>query len=495
VSGSDEEVEPVAAEERAGADGAAEGVADTGGGADRAVEGTDGAAAGTGGATDVADPWLGLDEPDASPGRVDALARERLGRFAVDDVRRSAGLTSWLVRRAAADGSTTVDGTVWAAALRGYGIHRPRPGLDAAVAAGRVVALPAERVLVHPRWGPLEGRIAEGLRRLLDRGGPAAGGSGGDGAAGGGAAAGVAAAEAEAAGPEASAAGDAENANASGGDDAGAGAAGAASDPIDSVLAARIAVVVAGRDTATDDWLGRLQERADAAGRSLTIVDEAHRLDLTSAAEMLVRHENSAADHLVLVGDPDELEPAAPGRFLGDLVDSGSIPAIRLPVDPDGGPIARLVESLRAGELPPVEAGQHDVVVSPVADADQAIARVVELVTDALPRVLGVGPSDLVALGIRRSGTVGVDALREAVGSGCDVATIDDAVGRRAEAVVLVLPAESAGSLTRAHLISAASVARRQLSIVHQAGPALAAAVRLRSHRPRRTRLAELLRT
>ncbi|HKE70204.1 MAG TPA: hypothetical protein VKB55_13170, partial [Nocardioidaceae bacterium] len=61
------------------------------------------------------------------------------------------------------------------------------------------------------------------------------------------------------------------------------------------------------------------------------------------------------------------------------------------------------------------------------------------------------------------------------------------------EAVVVVLPAESAGSLTRAQLITAASAARRQLTIVHQAGPGLADAVRRRAHRPRRTRLAKLL--
>ena len=126
--------------------------------------------------------------------------------------------------------------------------------------------------------------------------------------------------------------------------------------------------------------------------------------------------------------------------------------------------------------------------------------------------VLGVGPSDVVVLGIRSAGAAGVDALRDAIGErGVAVATVHEAVGagvgrrtesagrrteaagRGPEAVVLVLPAESAGSLTRAHLISAASMAGRHLSIVHQAGPALAEAVRLRPHRPRHTRLARLL--
>jgi hypothetical protein len=440
--------------------------------AEAAGPATDSAGEVSGSAAEPApDPWLALDEPGASPARVDALAWERLGRFADDDVRRSAGLTSWLVRRAAVDGSTTLDGTAWAAALRGYGIDAPRPGLDAAATAGRVVALPAERAIAHPRWGPLEGRIADSLRRLLER------------------QAGSTAPDAEA--PDAEAP-DAEAAELAG--DALPGGD-APDDALAGALAPPVCAVLAGVDAALDEWIGRLQRHANDTDRSLTVIEEAHRLDLASAAELLVRHENTVAEGLVLVGDPDELDPASPGRFFGDLVDSGAVPTIRLPGAAERGAIPRLVGSLRAGELPPVEPGQHDVVVSPVADAAQTVARVVELVTGALPRVLGVGPSDLLTLGIRRTGAAGVDALREAVGSGCDVAAVHEAVGRRVDAVVLVLPAESAGSLTRAHLISAASTARRHLSIVHQAGPALATAVRSRPRRPRRTRLVGLLRT
>jgi exodeoxyribonuclease V alpha subunit len=453
------------------------------------------------GADPPADPWGALDDADATPAGVDALAQEQLGHFAVDDVRRSAGLTSWLVRRAAADGSTTLDGVTWAAALRGYGIDSPRPGLDAAAADGRVVAIPSERALAHPQWGPLEDQLADDVHAIVASGGPDT----------------------------------------------------IPADPADAALAMPLCAVTAGRGCGTADWARRLRKLADAAGRPLTIVDDAHRLGLVAAAEILENHDADAS--LVLVGDPDELEPAEPGRFFGDLVASGAVPTVRLPVEvgsagsggeaviheptadgtavgdgaadgaavgdgvadgvatatgdgstsgddgatagegPEDAPIVRLIESLRAGELAPVEPRQHAVVVSPVADAGQAVARVRELVTEALPRVLGVGQSEVVVLGIRYAGAAGVGALREAIGgSGVDVATVHEAVGRRADAVVLVLPAESAGSLTRAHLISAASMAGRHLSIVHQAGPALADAVRLRPHRPRHTRLARLLR-
>ena len=393
------------------------------------------------------DPWLVLDEPTASPARVDALAKERAGRFAPDDVRRSAGLTSWLVRRAAADGSTVLDCTNWAAALRGYGIEAPRPGLDAAAAAGRVVVLSSERALAHPEWGPLEEQIADDVQAILASEGP---------------------------------------------DEPPA-------DPFDAALSLPLCVVAAGRGIDHGDWTARLEKRAQASGRPLTVVDQAHRLDLAAAAGLLEDHDVDAS--LVLVGDPDQLEPVAPGRFFHDLVASGTVPVVRLPVATagDDGPIVRLVESLRAGELPPIEAEQHAVAVCAVADATEAIARVVELVTETLPRVTGVGPSDVAVLGVRSAGAAGVEALREAVGSEAVgsagvVSAVHEAVGSAADAVVVVLPAESAGSLTRAHLITAASVARRQLTIVHQAGPALADAVHRRPHRPRRTRLAALLR-
>jgi AAA domain-containing protein len=387
------------------------------------------------------DPWLALDDPTASPARVDAAAKEQLGRFAPDDVRRSAGLTSWLVRRAAADGSTVLDGTIWAAALRGYGIEAPRPGLDAAAAAGRVVVLSSERALAHPEWGRLEEQLADDVLAILASGGPDQ----------------------------------------------------TPDDPFEAALSLPLCVVAAGRGSDHGDWTGRLEKRAQASGRPLTVVDQAHRLDLVAAAELLENHDVDAS--LVLIGDPDQLEPAAPGRFFHDLDAGGTVPVVRLPVDTagDDAPIVRLVESLRTGELPPIESEQQAVVVCAVADAAEAIARVVELVTETLPRGTGVGPSDLAVLGIRSAGAAGVEALREAVGSAGVVSAVHEAVGSVADAVVVVLPAESAGSLTRAHLITAASVARRQLTIVHQAGPALADAVHRRPHRRRRTRLAALL--
>lgn len=217
------------------------------------------------------------------------------------------------------------------------------------------------------------------------------------------------------------------------------------------------------------------------------VVADAHRLLLHDIASRLAAVVGD--QRVVLCGDPDALPPAGPGRPFGDLIASGL-----LPVTVTGWPVEshleRVLTAVRGGRLPPVPADQRDVVVVPCDDAAQAVARTSQLVTTSIPRLLGqIG---CLVLAVREDGAAGATALREAVGA--DVATVHQAAGRRCAAVVLVLPGEAAGSLTRALLVSALSVAQRHVSIVHAAGPALTQAVAAHPHRPRRTRLPALLR-
>ncbi len=72
--------------------------------------------------------------------------------------------------------------------------------------------------------------------------------------------------------------------------------------------------------------------------------------------------------------------------------------------------------------------------------------------------------------------------------------TVHRAQGSEFPAVVAVLPAEAGGLLSRPLVYTAFTRAQRHLSVVHAAGPALARAVRDGGARPRRTRLAALLR-
>jgi exodeoxyribonuclease V alpha subunit len=72
--------------------------------------------------------------------------------------------------------------------------------------------------------------------------------------------------------------------------------------------------------------------------------------------------------------------------------------------------------------------------------------------------------------------------------------TVHRAQGSEWPGVVVVLPPEAGGMLSRPLVYTALTRAQRHLSIVHAAGAALARAVREVDVRPRRTRLAQLLR-
>jgi len=344
------------------------------------------------------DPWRVLDEATASPAAADAAAREALGAFAPGDRRRAAGLTRWLVGRAALDGSTALPTPVLARALRAYGVADPTSGTELAAGEGRVVRRADEDLVALAEVARAEESIARDAARLLT--GPAP--------------------------------------------------------------ALRCAV----------DY-----------GRT------AHRMTVAEVAELL--RSAPAGRSLVLGGDPDALEPPGPGRPFRDLVASGLVPvdlAMDAPVD---SALDQVVAAVRNGRLPAVPPDQREVVVVPCRSAGEAVTRAGQLVTTSIPRAFP--GREVLVLAVRDDGAAGAAALGAAL-EGTAVTTVHEATERRSGAVVVVLPAEAAGSLSRALLVSALRVAEEHVSLVHQAGPALAEAVSRVPHRPRRTRLPRLLR-
>jgi exodeoxyribonuclease V alpha subunit len=71
--------------------------------------------------------------------------------------------------------------------------------------------------------------------------------------------------------------------------------------------------------------------------------------------------------------------------------------------------------------------------------------------------------------------------------------TVHRAQGSEWPGVVVVVPPEAGGMLSRPLIYTALTRAQKHLSIVYSSGPALARAVREVDVRPRRTRLAPLL--
>jgi exodeoxyribonuclease V alpha subunit len=291
----------------------------------------------------------------------------------------------------------------------------------------------------------------------------------------------------------------------------------------------------------------------------LIVVDEASMLDAELAAALVEACPDGA--RLLLVGDPAQLPSIGPGRVLADIIDSGAVPVTELSTlyrQRDGGVIARLATAVRDGSLPPVDSPDREVVVLATRSSADAAHRVMQLVTDSIPRALGIPAADIQVVTPVHKGPAGTIALNQAlkerlnpgpgahggfdpgdrvvsvanhadagfsngeVGTvvgrgegGLQVAfpaapvcvpdkfladlrhgwavTVHRAQGSEWPAVVAVFPAEAAGMLSRPLVYTALTRARRHLSVVHGAGPALSQAVSTIGEPPRVTRLAGLL--
>jgi exodeoxyribonuclease V alpha subunit len=177
------------------------------------------------------------------------------------------------------------------------------------------------------------------------------------------------------------------------------------------------------RGEAADD--GRAGERAWIFTRNeewpvdadVVVVDESSMLDAELAAALV----EACADgtRLLLVGDPAQLPSIGPGRVLADIIDSGAVPVTELTTlyrQRAGGVIARLATAVRGGDLPRVDAAAgHEAVVVPVRGSQQAALRVTQLVTDSIPRALGIPPADIQVVTPVHKGPAGTIELNRAL--------------------------------------------------------------------------------
>jgi len=148
----------------------------------------------------------------------------------------------------------------------------------------------------------------------------------------------------------------------------------------------------------------------------LVVVDESSMLDVELAAALV----EACADgtRLLLVGDPAQLPSIGPGRVLGDIIDSGAVPVTELVTlyrQRDGGTIAKLATAVRGGDLPAVDSPEREVVIVTARGSTEAAHRVVQLVTDSIPRALGIAAEDVQVVTPVHKGPAGTIELNRAL--------------------------------------------------------------------------------
>ncbi|GAC1607693.1 MAG: hypothetical protein NVS3B26_01820 [Mycobacteriales bacterium] len=149
----------------------------------------------------------------------------------------------------------------------------------------------------------------------------------------------------------------------------------------------------------------------------VVVVDEASMLDVELAAALLEACPDGC--HLLFVGDPAQLPSIGAGRVLGDLIDSGAVPVTELTTlyrQDEGGAIARLATAVRGGELPPAaDDPDREVVIVTTRESSEAAHRTVQLVTDSIPRALGIPAGEIQVVTPVHRGPAGTVALNVAL--------------------------------------------------------------------------------
>lgn len=172
--------------------------------------------------------------------------------------------------------------------------------------------------------------------------------------------------------------------------------------------------------------LHRLLEMSPESGRfqrteenplegDVVIVDEASMVDVPLLDAVLRALPAEAA--LVLVGDADQLPSIGPGQVLHDILASGRVPSVRLTEihrQAAGSDIIANAHRINRGQPPRFgsRSAASDMFLFRTPEPEDALKRVVELVTQRIPNTFGLKAlRDVQVLAPMREGSVGINAL------------------------------------------------------------------------------------
>jgi exodeoxyribonuclease V alpha subunit len=153
-------------------------------------------------------------------------------------------------------------------------------------------------------------------------------------------------------------------------------------------------------------------------GTDVLIVDEASMLSVRLAEALFGAV--GPRTHVLLVGDVDQLAPVGPGRVLDDLIESDSVPVVRLTEifrQAARSLIVRAAHAVNAGTPPPTVAGPGDVrdfFFIECADPSAIFREICDIAAARLPARYGFDANrEILVLSPMHKGPIGVHAFNE----------------------------------------------------------------------------------
>ena len=167
-----------------------------------------------------------------------------------------------------------------------------------------------------------------------------------------------------------------------------------------------------------DPARGATHHRSNPLEGDLFVLDEVSMVDVVLGNRFLAAIPDEAS--VVLVGDVDQLPSVGPGAVLGNLIQSGIVPTVRLTKifrQAETSQIVTAAYAVHEGRLPPLETPKttlSDFYFTPCDDPHSIRQMIVRLITDRIPQRFGLDPlRDVQILTPMNRTPLGAGALNE----------------------------------------------------------------------------------
>ena len=136
-------------------------------------------------------------------------------------------------------------------------------------------------------------------------------------------------------------------------------------------------------------------QRGQSLSCDLLVVDETSMVDIPLMNALMKAVDDRTA--VLFVGDVDQLPPVGPGQALADIIASGVAPVFRLTEVFRQAAKSQIVQNahrINAGQAPELAkpSAETDFYFVPADDPQTAVARLIEIVKERIPRRFGVDP-------------------------------------------------------------------------------------------------------